>query len=181
LFAVIKGRGCHHAVPATGEPFNVLGVRSGETDYHEHLFELREASVMSTGTTPTESASTGELIAQLTAQTSRLVRDELRLAQKEIQESIKHAAMGAGLFSVAGLLAAFGVGTLVAAAVAALAIVLPVWAAAVIVAAVLLAAAGVAALIGKRQVKDASPVPEQTVTNVKEDIEEVKDARHGRT
>jgi uncharacterized protein YacL len=136
---------------------------------------------MGTGTTPTESASTGELITQLTAQTSRLVRDELRLAQKEMQESIKHAGMGAGLFSVAGLLAALGVSTLVAAAVAALAIVLPVWAAAVIVAAILLAAAGAAALIGKRQVEDASPVPERTVANVKEDIEEVKDARHDRT
>jgi hypothetical protein len=158
-----------------------LGVRIGETVYHEHLFDLLEGSVMNTGTTPTESASTGELITQLTAQTSRLVRDEIRLAQKEIQESVKHAGLGAGLFSVAGLLAVFGVGALVAAAVAALAIVLPVWAAAVIVAAVLLAAAGAAALIGKRQVQDASPVPEQTIANVKEDIEEVKDARHGRT
>ena len=50
---------------------------------------------MSTGSPPTESASTGELITQLTAQTSRLVRDEIRLAQKEFQESAKHAGIGA--------------------------------------------------------------------------------------
>jgi len=133
---------------------------------------------MSTGSTPTESASTGELITQLASQTSRLVRDEMRLAQKEFQESAKHAGIGAGLFSVAGVFAVLGVATLVAAAVAGLALVLPVWAAAVIVGVVLLAAGGVAALIGKKQVQEASPVPERTVANVKDDIHEVKDARH---
>ncbi|KAA0102511.1 phage holin family protein [Mycolicibacterium sp. P1-18] len=136
---------------------------------------------MSAGSTPTENASTGELITQLAAQTERLVRDEIRLAQKEFQESAKHAGIGAGLFSVAGVFAVFGVATLIAAAVAALALVLPVWAAALIVAVVLLAVGGIAALTGKRQVQEASPVPQQTVANVKEDIHEVKDARHDRT
>jgi Flp pilus assembly protein TadB len=132
------------------------------------------------GSPSTENASTGELIGQLTAQTSRLVRDEIRLAQKEFQESAKHAGIGAGLFSVAGVLAAFGVAALIAAAVAALSLVLPVWASALIVGAVLLACGGIAALVGKRQVQEASPVPQRTVANVKDDIQEVKDARHGR-
>ena len=136
---------------------------------------------MSVNSTPTENASTGELITQLTAQTSRLVRDEIRLAQREFQESAKHAGIGAGLFSVAGVLAVFGVATVIAAVVAALALVLPLWAAALIVGAVLLAAGGIAALMGKKQVQEASPVPEQTVANVKDDIQEVKDARHDRT
>ena len=97
---------------------------------------------------PAADASIGELLSQLSAQTSRLVRDELRLAQKEFQQSAKHAGIGAGLFSVAGLLAFLGLVTLIGAAVAALSLVLPVWAAAVIVAAVLFLVAGVAALIG---------------------------------
>jgi uncharacterized membrane protein YqjE len=136
---------------------------------------------MTAGTTPTDSASTGELITQLAAQTSRLVRDEMRLAQKELQESAKHAGVGAGLFSVAGVLVVFGVTTLIAAAVAGLSVVLPVWAAALIVGAVLLIAGGIAALLGKNQIQEASPVPQQTVANVKDDIQEVKDARHERT
>jgi Flp pilus assembly protein TadB len=136
---------------------------------------------MTAGTTPTENASTGELIIQLTAQTSRLVREEMRLAQKEFQESAKHAGIGAGLFSAAGVLVVFGVATLVAAVVAGLSLVLPVWLAALVVGAVLLAAAGITALLGKSQIQAASPVPEQTVANVKEDIQEVKDARHDRT
>ena len=36
-------------------------------------------------------ASTVELLSQVSAQTSRLVRDEMRLAQKEFQESVRHA------------------------------------------------------------------------------------------
>jgi Flp pilus assembly protein TadB len=136
---------------------------------------------MTAGATPTENASTGELITQLTAQTSRLVRDEMRLAQKEFQESAKHAGIGAGLFSAAGVLVVFGVATLVAAVVAGLSVVLPVWLAALAVGAVLLASGGIAALVGKSQIQEASPVPEQTVANVKEDIQEVKDARHDRT
>src|SRR3954452_7909804 len=124
---------------------------------------------MSAGSTQSESASTGELISQLTEQTSRLVRDEIRLAQKEFQQSAKHAGIGAGLFSVAGLFAVFGGATLSPAAVAAISTALPVWAAAVIVGVVLLAVGGIAALTGKRQVEEASPVPQRTVTNLKED------------
>ncbi|MGZ8813069.1 MAG: phage holin family protein [Mycobacterium sp.] len=130
---------------------------------------------------PAADASTGELLSQLSAQTSRLVRDELRLAQKEFQQSAKHAGLGAGLFSLAGLLAFVGFVTLIGAAVAALSLVLPVWAAAVIVAAVLFLIAGVAALIGRREAGEVTPAAPKTVETVKADIEEVREARHGRT
>lgn len=135
---------------------------------------------MSIESKPAADASLGELLTQLSSQTSRLVRDEMRLAQKEFQESAKHAGIGAGLLSVAGLLAVFGFAAIVTAAIAALSVVLPVWASALIVAAVLLLAAGVAGLISKGQVQKASPAPEQTVANVKKDIDEVKEARHDR-
>jgi hypothetical protein len=42
---------------------------------------------MSVESKPTSDASIGELMSQLSSQTSRLVRDEMRLAQKEFQES----------------------------------------------------------------------------------------------
>ncbi|HEY9265971.1 MAG TPA: phage holin family protein, partial [Mycobacterium sp.] len=94
---------------------------------------------------PASEASLPQLLSQLSEQTSRLVRDELKLAQKEFQKSVRHAGIGAGLISVAGLLAVLGLMTVIAAAVAALSLVLPVWAAALIVAVVLFACAGVAA------------------------------------
>lgn len=130
---------------------------------------------------PTVDTPIGELMAQLSAQTSRLVRDEMRLAQKEFTESAKHAGIGAGLFSAAGLIAVFGLAGVVTAAIAALALVLPVWAAALIVAVVLFAIAGVAAMISKKQLDQASATPEKTVANVKQDIHEVQDdVRAGR-
>jgi Flp pilus assembly protein TadB len=134
---------------------------------------------MSLETKPAADASIGELLSQLSAQTSRLVRDELRLAQQEFRESARHAGIGAGLFSVAGVLALFGVAALLTAAVAALALVLPVWAAALIVAAALLLIAGIAALISKKQVDSVTPAAPRTVQTVKDDIREVKEARHG--
>jgi Flp pilus assembly protein TadB len=130
---------------------------------------------------PAGDASVGELLSQLSAQTSRLIRDELQLAQKEFQQSAKHAGIGAGLFSVAGLLAFLGLATLIGASVAALSLVLPVWAAAVIVAAVLFLVAGVAGLLGRRQADEVTPTAPRTIETVKADIQEVKDARHGST
>ncbi len=130
---------------------------------------------------PTANASLGELMSQLSTQTSRLVRDEIRLAQKEFQDSARHAGVGAGLISVAGLLAVFGLLTLIAAAVAALSLVLPVWAAALIVGAVLLVIAGIAALVSRRQLEQVTPAAPDTVTSVKKDIDEVKGAAHVRS
>ena len=54
---------------------------------------------------------------------------------------------------------------------------LPLWAAALIVTVVLFVAAGVLALIGRGQVRQATPpVPEQAVESVKADVDTVKAA-----
>jgi Flp pilus assembly protein TadB len=128
-------------------------------------------------TTPAAEAPIGELLAQLSAQTARLVRDEMRLAQREFADSAKRAGIGAGLVSVAGLAAAFGAAGLITATIAALALVLPVWAASLIVAVVLFAVAGIAGLSSRKQLREVSPAPEKAAANIKQDINEVKDAR----
>ena len=121
--------------------------------------------------------STGQLMSQLSEQTSTLVRSELQLAQVELKNSAKHAGLGVGLFSVAGVLAWFGLGALIATAIIALDLVLPLWAAALIVTLLLFVAAGIAALVGKKQVQQITPTPERTVENVKLDVQEVKESR----
>jgi Flp pilus assembly protein TadB len=136
---------------------------------------------MSVESKQTAGPTIGELMSQLSSQVSRLIRDEMRLAEREFQESAKHAGIGAGLFSIAGLLAFFGAATVIAAAVAALSLVLPVWAAALIVGVVLFIAAGVAALAGRSQAQEVTPAAPRTVETVKADIQEIKDARHGTT
>jgi hypothetical protein len=127
---------------------------------------------------PPDQASLGDLVARMSEQTSRLIRDELRLAQLELADKGKKAGIGAGLFGGAGLCAVFGAGCLVAAAILALAGPVPDWAAALIVGVVLFAAAGVAALLGKREVTAATPpMPEEAVTGVKQDVQTLKTGR----
>lgn len=117
----------------------------------------------------------GDLVKQLSEQTSTLVRKELQLAQLELQEKGKRAGIGAGLFGGAGLIALFGAGTLIAAIVMLLATAVDAWLAGLIVAVVLLAIAGVAALMGKKQVEQATPpTPEQAIQSTRRDVEEIK-------
>lgn len=129
---------------------------------HETSQQLRDESI-------------GDLVKQLSTQTSTLVRQEMRLAQVELQEKGKKAGMGAGMFGASGIVAFLGAGTLIAAIVLALATALEPWLAALIVAVVLLAAAGVAALMGKKQIEQATPpAPEQAMDSVKQDVDAVK-------
>lgn len=116
--------------------------------------------------------SVGELVSQGSEQLSRLVRQELALARAELSRKAKDAAIGGGLFGGAALVLLFAVQALVVAAIAGLALVLPVWAAALVVAGVLLAVAGAAALSGKREVGRAlPPAPTEAIESTKADIE----------
>ncbi len=117
----------------------------------------------------------GALVHRLSEQIPELVRSELRLAQAELTAKGKRAGLGVGMFSAAGLLAFLGVATLVATAVLALNLALPAWAAALIVAVALFVAAVVAAMVGKKEVQEATPpAPERTIASVKEDVATVK-------
>lgn len=118
----------------------------------------------------------GELVQQLSQQTSTLVRKEIRLAQLELQEKGKHAGIGAGMFGGSGLVALYGLGALIAAAILGLSTALDAWIAALIVSVVLFAVAGVLALTGKKQVEQATPPkPEAAMDSVQTDIDEVKE------
>jgi uncharacterized membrane protein YqjE len=120
--------------------------------------------------------SMAELAKRLSDQTTTLVRQEIRLAQLELQEKGKRAGMGAGMFGGAGLVALFAAGTLVAALVLLLATALEPWLAALIVGVALLLVAGVLALAGKKQVQQATPpAPEAAMESVQDDIQEVKE------
>lgn len=123
--------------------------------------------------------SMSELVNDLSTQISRLVRDELKLAQYELVGKGKRFGVGAGLAGTAGVLAWFGVGTLVATLVLVLALVLPAWVSALIVAVAVLATAGVLALVAKKQVQQAAPpIPEEAAQSVKDDVAAVKGRMH---
>lgn len=134
---------------------------------------------MSSPDSPRDERPIGQLVQDLSQQTATLVRQELHLAQLEMQQKGKRAGLGAGLFGGAGLLAVLGLGALVAAAILALATAVDPWLSAVIVAAVLFAVAGVVALVGKREVNEAvPPKPKRTIESVQQDVHEIKERAH---
>ena len=125
----------------------------------------------------------GELLKELSDQTTTLVKQELDLAKAELGEKGKRAGIGAGMFGGAGLFGVFAFATATTAAIAALDTAMPLWAAALIVTAVYGVIGAVLALSGKKQVKEAvPPAPEQAVESVKEDVEWAKtQAKSSRT
>ncbi|MFJ9391168.1 phage holin family protein [Nocardioides sp. NPDC101246] len=124
-------------------------------------------------------ASMGELVSRLSTEVSGLMRGELELARLELTEKAKHTGKGAGAFGAAGLVALYGLGVLIAAAILALALVMDAWLAAVLVGVVLLAIAGGIAVFGKKQVSEGVPMkPERAAENLRRDVEAVR--HHGR-
>jgi hypothetical protein len=118
--------------------------------------------------------STADLVKLMSDQVSTLVRDELKLAQLEMTAKGKRAGVGAGMMGGGGLLAFYGLACLIACAVIALALVMPAWLAALIVGVVLLAVAAVVALLGKNRVREANPVPRESVARVRTHVDVIK-------
>jgi MFS family permease len=119
--------------------------------------------------------SLGELVQDLSQQTSTLIRQEMRLAQAELSEKGRHAGKGAGMFGGAGVVALYGVGALIAAAILGLATVIEPWIAAAAVGVVLLVIAGILALTGKKEIEEATPPkPERAIESVQQDVQTVK-------
>jgi hypothetical protein len=117
----------------------------------------------------------GELLKQLSEETTRLVHQELELAKAELTQKGRQAGMGAGLFGAAGAIGVLAAAALTACFILAWDAVMPAWLAALIVAVVYAAVAAVLALRGRDRVKQAlPPVPEQTIETVKEDMEWAK-------
>jgi MFS family permease len=121
-------------------------------------------------------ASLGELVQRFSQQTATLVRQEMRLAQAELKEKGKRAGIGAGLFGGAGVVALAAFGTLVAGLVLLLGEAVAMWISAFVVTGALALLAGVMALVGKKQVAQATPPkPEAAIESVQADVAEIKE------
>jgi uncharacterized membrane protein YqjE len=119
--------------------------------------------------------SLGELLKQLSQETTQLVHQELELAKAELQQKGKQAGAGAGMFGGAGALGLAALGALTACFILALDLIMPAWLAALLVAVVYGIVAFVLVKQGQAKLKQATPpVPEQTIETVKEDVEWAK-------
>jgi uncharacterized membrane protein YqjE len=121
------------------------------------------------------SHSTGELVRELSEQTTTLVRKEIELAKAELSQKGKVAGEGAGMFGGAAVVGLLALGTLTTMILALLDKAMDLWVAALIVTLVYGAIAAVLALSGRDRVKKGMPpAPEQTVETVKEDVQWAK-------
>jgi uncharacterized membrane protein YqjE len=137
---------------------------ASETHVTTHSSDLDEASI-------------GQLASRLSEQVSRLVHEELTLAQVEAKQKAKRMGIGFGMFGASGALAFYGLGVAIAAGVLGLATALDAWLSAVIVAVVLFVLAGIIAITGKKSVKQASPpVPRDAIESTKADVAAVRQA-----
>jgi hypothetical protein len=116
----------------------------------------------------------GELLSEVTGHLQVLVRKEMELARLETKDQLSRAAKGAGAFGAAGAIGFVGLILLASAAAWGLAEVMATGLAFVIVGAVLVLVAAVVALRGKAQLNRFSPVPDQTLQTVKEDVQTAK-------
>ena len=116
----------------------------------------------------------GDLVKELSSQTSTLVRQEIELARAELQQKGKLAGKGAGMLAGAAVFALLAMGALTAGLVAVLSTAMATWIAALIVMVLWLIVAAVLAKAGQKSIQRATPPAPQTVETVKEDIQWAK-------
>src|ERR1700749_2373836 len=125
---------------------------------------------------PVQQQSTAQLVKLVSQQVSVLVRDELRLAQREMTRKGKAAAFGVGALGGSGMVAFYALGALVTCGILALSLVVSAWLAALIVAGALGVVAAVMALTGVGRLRRATPpVPSEAVADLKAGLEEIKE------
>jgi hypothetical protein len=118
--------------------------------------------------------SLGELVSHLTTDLSKLTRQELALAKAEMQAEAKKAGKGAGMLggaAFAGWMLALFVSLT---AMWALADVMHIAWAALIVAAVWAVVGAILLALGRKEMREVSPKPDQTVDSLKEDAKWLK-------
>lgn len=127
--------------------------------------------------------STVQLVKDLTQQASTLAHQEIELVRTELGENIerakaemaekgKTAGIAVAALAAAGVAALLALGALTAMLILVLDAVIPTWAAALVVTVLWAGVAVPLALYGRNKIGDiGSPVPEQTIEEVKEDVE----------
>lgn len=118
-----------------------------------------------------------ELLGKLPQQIAALVRVEYENAKREIASRLKKLGLGAALVVFALFFIFFALGALVTAAIAGIAVALPVWAAALIIAGVLLVLAVLVLWIGFNRIQRGNPVPEETLGRIERDFEHLAERR----
>jgi len=127
---------------------------------------------------PKEERSLGDLLSDLTRETTTLVRQEMNLFKTEMGYKAKRAGKDVAMIAAGGAIAYAGLLALVAALVGLLALALPWWAAALIVGVVVTGVGGFLAWSGLQALKKEDLTPRETLDALKEDRGESQPVRN---
>jgi putative superfamily III holin-X len=119
--------------------------------------------------------SLGQIIKELTADFSTLFRSEVALLKLEFKDTVAKLGGGVAMFAGAAFVGLFGLAFLfVTITLGLVALGVPAWLSALIITVVLFAGAGVLALLGKRKFSQVEFVPKESVNQIRNDIESIK-------
>jgi Putative Actinobacterial Holin-X, holin superfamily III len=118
--------------------------------------------------------SLGELVSEMTSELSQLMRQEIELAKTETKAELAKVTDAGKAFGAGAFLGYLAVVLLAFAAAWGLAAVMPTGLAFLIVGVVLGIGAAIAFLAGRKRLEGFTPVPEETVETLKEDVEWAK-------
>lgn len=114
--------------------------------------------------------SLGELFAELSRETSTLVRQEVNLAKTEMTQKAREVGKDAGFMAAGGAVAYAGLLVLLAALVLLIGIWIPMWISALIVGVVVAGIGAFLVLRGRDRLMHTSMAPQQTVETLKENV-----------
>jgi uncharacterized membrane protein YqjE len=125
-------------------------------------------------TAPLVQRSVPEILEDIASNLTQIVQAEVRLAKTELKEGAARAA-GPGAAVGAGVVLAFyGLGFLLLAAVYALSMVMAGWLATLIVGGVLMVAAGILVGVGGTKLKRVNLTPDKTIRTLEDDLQWAK-------
>jgi uncharacterized membrane protein YqjE len=119
--------------------------------------------------------SLGELFANLSRETTTLVRQEVELAKTEMTQKASRVLKNVGFLAIGGAVAYAGLLAIIAAVIILLAAILPWWLSALLVGIVIAAIGGFLIWKGLDALKKEDLVPRETLESLKEDQEWAKE------
>ncbi|PDQ36259.1 MAG: hypothetical protein B5766_01445 [Candidatus Lumbricidophila eiseniae] len=122
---------------------------------------------------PSDERSLLTILGQLPDTIHNLIRAEIAQIRTELSYKAKNFGIGSGMFAAAAFVAIFLLGTLIAAAILALSLVVPGWAAALIVSGVLILLIGVLVIIGVVCFRRGA-TPLESVESIRSDLHALK-------
>ena len=118
--------------------------------------------------------SVPEILENIASNLTQLIQAEFRLAKGELKEGAEKVAAPGATLGAGVVLAFYGLGFLLLAAVYALSLLMAAWLATLIVGSVLLVAAGILVGAGGMKLKRMNLTPDKTIRTLEEDVQWAK-------